>query len=155
MSAYIRSLVLKDGVDNFSQTYTATAPGIHIVPPPKEIPILGEISAGRPTLQGDPTGETILVPHEALALAGKNPSAVRVCGRSMHPTIRDGTVILIRRSVSAKPGKIVAAEVDGMMTLKRLVGDRLASDNPEFPDVTPAQESVIRGVYITTINESP
>lgn len=68
---------------------------------------------------------------------------VDISGRSMEPTIEDGAVVFVRKSVTADDGDIVIAWVDGEGTVcKRLACgasgrvSRLCSDNPEFPDIT-------------------
>jgi len=116
-----------------------------------EIPIAGEIAAGSPAASGEPNGDTMAVDAELAKKAGKNATVVRVSGRSMEPTIMDGSHILIRKTASVKDGDIVVAMVDGDMTLKKLQGTELVSINRRYSKVSPRDEATITGKYIATL----
>ena len=62
---------------------------------------------------------------------------------------RDTVVLEVREP---RPGDIVAALIDGETTLKRyLTRDGqpfLKAENPDYPDLIPAQELVIQGVQV-------
>lgn len=68
--------------------------------------------------------------------------AVNIAGRSMEPTIADGSTVFVEKTEYADDNDIVIAWVDGEGTVcKRLVCDdrgrvlRLRSDNPQFEDI--------------------
>jgi len=81
-----------------------------------------------------------------------------VRGESMiDAQIADGdTVVLEERP--ARDGDIVAALIDGEVTLKRLVVQRgrsyLKAENPAYPDLEPAQELAIQGVMVGLIRKT-
>ena len=65
--------------------------------------------------------------------------------------IRDGDLAVLERK-EPREGDVVAALVDGEVTLKRLVAERrswfLKSENPEYPDLTPRRDLQIQGVLV-------
>jgi signal peptidase I len=69
------------------------------------------------------------------ALAGRGAAArMRVAGGSMHPTLRDGDVVLIEPIERCHRGDVVVAKLDGRIVMHRVVsvdGDhvRLRGDN--------------------------
>lgn len=94
-------------------------------------------------------------------LAVRNPAAtffLQVSGHSMAGAgILDGDYVVVDRSLSAKAGDIVVAELGGEFTLKRLDFEGgaavLRAANPAYPDIRPAPEAelslfgVVRGVF--------
>ena len=77
---------------------------------------------------------------------------VKVRGRSMEGAgIRDGDLAVLERK-EPREGDVVAALVDGEVTLKRLVSERrgwfLKSENPEYPDLTPRRDLQVQGVLV-------
>jgi repressor LexA len=77
---------------------------------------------------------------------------VKVRGRSMEGAgIRDGDLAVLEKK-EPKAGDVVAALVDGEVTLKRLVTERrgwfLKSENPDFPDLTPRRDLEVQGVLV-------
>lgn len=65
---------------------------------------------------------------------------VRVSGHSMSGAgISDGDELVVDRSLTPVDGNVVVAIVDGELTVKRLRLEqgrvRLASENPDYPDV--------------------
>ncbi len=78
--------------------------------------------------------------------------ALKVSGDSMIGAgILDGDMVILEHGIPANHGDIVAAAIDGEMTLKRLVvKDRkpfLKAENPKYKTLTPAYELVIEGVF--------
>lgn len=104
-----------------------------------QMPLLGEIPAGVPAESAeDRRGGTVTV-DSAFGFGG-NAFALRVRGDSMIGAgIHNGDVVIIRRQPVAVDGDIVAASVNGEVTLKRLVNrpERIAlePENPEFKPV--------------------
>jgi repressor LexA len=118
-----------------------------------DIPIYGMIPAG----YGD---DTVPEPEGCLSVdsrsMGIRPSdktfALRVRGESMIDAhICDGDHVILEQR-EPRNQDIVAALIDGETTLKRYVMDKrkpyLKAENPEFPDLTPAQELLIQGVMV-------
>ncbi|MDL2207385.1 translesion error-prone DNA polymerase V autoproteolytic subunit [Desulfovibrio sp. OttesenSCG-928-F20] len=66
--------------------------------------------------------------------------------------IHDGDILVVDRSITAAPGKVVIAAVDGELTVKRLVrrGKRLLlmPENPDYTaiDITRHEDTCIWGV---------
>ena len=124
-----------------------------------DIPIYGQIPAGMSTL-----AEENIEGHVTLDLDSLNASrtartfALRVRGDSMVGAhILDGDVVILEDRQTAKSGDIVAALIDGETTLKRYVteGGRpyLKAENPEFPNLVPAQELRIQGVMTSLVRK--
>jgi repressor LexA len=84
---------------------------------PSTLPLLGLIAAGRP-IEAIENPEPIEVPESLLGPGERY--ALQVRGDSMiEDGIRDGDLILVRRSARAENGQTVVAVVDGEATLKR------------------------------------
>jgi repressor LexA len=84
--------------------------------------------------------------------------ALQVQGESMiGAQIADGDTVLLKRA-TPREGDIVAALIDGEVTLKRYQLKRgkpfLKAENPAYPDLIPAAELVIQGVMIGLIRRS-
>jgi repressor LexA len=132
-----------------------------VVPRPvreNRIPFLGSIPAG---LAVDATAETDEALELDLRLFGQeSPTSVfalRVRGDSMiNAQIADGDLVIVQQK-PPREGDIVAALIDGEVTLKRyvLVGGkpRLVAENPRYPDLIPAADLRIQGVMIGLIRQ--
>jgi len=63
--------------------------------------------------------------------------------------------IVVMEFKEPKSGDIVAALIDGETTLKRYVVQRgrpfLKAENPNYPNLIPAQELVIQGVQVALV----
>ena len=99
------------------------------------LPALGPIQAGFPSPAEDYTENTLdlsrlLIRRQAATFV------LRARGGSMDPTVNDGDLLVVDRSITPLHGEIVIAEVDGGFTVKRLYhqGDfvSLLADNPDF-----------------------
>jgi repressor LexA len=82
----------------------------------------------------------------------RNTFALRVAGDSMIGRhILDGDVVVLEHGPGLRPGQVVAALIDGASTLKTFLvkGGKpyLRAENPKYPDLLPAQELMIRGVF--------
>jgi DNA polymerase V len=92
----------------------------------------------------------------------KNPAAtfyVKVSGHSMMGAgIHNGDLLIVDRSLEAKPGRIVIAVLNGELTVKRLhvEGDRfyLKAENDNYPpiEVIEPQELCIWGVVTSVVH---
>ncbi len=121
-----------------------------------DLPIMGAIPAGPPDAMEEPVGEgTLTIDRSLFGLSASGRFfALRVRGDSMTGVhIQDGDVVVLESSDtrSVRANEIVAALIDGETTLKRyLVKDGqsfLRAENPAYPDLIPARELRIQGVY--------
>ena len=72
--------------------------------------------------------------------------------------ILDGDLVILERGPDPRNGQVVAALVDGERTLKTYVVKNgqpyLKAENPKYPDLIPAQELVIQGVFKALIRKA-
>jgi len=112
--------------------------------------VLGVAPAGQPLLADETPGE--LLPLPSHLTAGGTLFAVLVMGHSMEPTLADGDHAIIRAEQTAQPGDIVAARVEGEVTLKRLArkGRKLLlkPENPSYPAIAIAGDTRIIGKVV-------
>lgn len=89
---------------------------------PKKIvnlPVIGQVAAGKPILAVEDVEETFSVPQEFVS--GEDGFMLRVKGESMiEDGIHDGDYVIVRRQQSADNGDTVVALVDGDATVKRI-----------------------------------
>jgi repressor LexA len=116
------------------------------------IPLLGMIPAGYPSDQEQQSDRCVSIDEDTLQLP-KNARtfALEVRGDSMIDAhIIDGDVVIMElRDPTHRD--IVAALIDGETTLKRFLVHKgkpfLRAENPRYPDLIPARELVIQGVF--------
>ncbi|MHB1201122.1 MAG: LexA family protein [Polaromonas sp.] len=124
------------------------------------VPILGRrVRAGKPA-SGDDYQEDAVDLGRHLVRDPKSTFVMKVDGWSMRDTgIADGDELVVDRSIAAEAGRIVIAEVDGELTVKRLqraaTGWLLQAANPDFPDlvVTDKNELHIWGVVTRVVRK--
>ena len=103
------------------------------------IPLLSDsISAGFPSPADDYTEENIDL-NEYLISNPFSTFFLRVKGDSMiNSGIKDKDLIIVDKSLTAKPGNIIIAMIDGEFTIKRLsIKDNelyLKAENDNYPD---------------------
>lgn len=119
-----------------------------------EAPLIGVIEAGKPFSDSC----DILDPNELRLPKSETMFALRVRGNSMiNAGIQNGDICIFEFR-EPKNGEIVAALIDGENTLKRFVVQRgktfLKAENPQFPDLIPAQELLIQGVQVALVRYS-
>src|SRR5438045_4862495 len=110
----------KRGVELIEKPASDPAPGV------RELPLFGTIAAGMP-LEVQQSDETITVP-ERLTTRGEN-FVLKVRGDSMMDDgILDGDYVIIARRERAENGEMVVANVNGEVTLKRILkeGERVS-----------------------------
>jgi SOS-response transcriptional repressor LexA len=116
------------------------------------IPILGIIPAGYPSDQEQQSDRCLSIDEETLHLP-KNARtfALEVRGDSMinaHIVAGDVVIMELRDPTNRD---IVAALIDGETTLKRFLVHKgkpfLRAENSKYPDLIPAHELVIQGVF--------
>src|SRR5580704_1279188 len=116
------------------------------------IPLLGMIPAGYPSDQEQQSDRCVSIDEDTLQLP-KNARtfALEVRGDSMIDAhIIEGDVVIMElRDPTHRD--IVAALIDGETTLKRFLVHKgkpfLRAENPRYPDLIPAHELVIQGVF--------
>jgi DNA polymerase V len=124
------------------------------------VPTVGRrVRAGKPTSGDDYQEDAVDLGRHLV----RNPEAtfvMHVDGWSMRDAgISDGDELVVDRSIAADAGRIVIAEVDGELTVKRLqraaTGWLLQAANPDFPDlvVTDENELHIWGVVIRMVRK--
>jgi repressor LexA len=118
-----------------------------------DIPVFGSIPAG---FGGDRDQETEGCVSVDVATIGFQPSrntfALRVTGDSMIGRyICDGDIVILEHGPDPRPGQIVAALIDRKSTLKTFLLKNnkpfLKAENPKYPDLIPAEELMIQGVF--------
>lgn len=124
-----------------------------------DIPIYGSIAAGMSQDVEQERQGCISIDISALGIPRHAKTfALKVHGNSMIDAhiCHGDTVILEFRE--PRRGDIVAALIDGETTLKRYLLDRgrpfLRAENPDFPDLIPAQELVIQGVLVALLRHA-
>lgn len=123
------------------------------------VPIYGVIPAGRPedAEQGDEG--CVLIDVETL---GIKPTArtfgLKVRGDSMvGKNIVDGDLAIIEHGVEPRVGDVVAALIDGQVTLKTFLLQRgrpyLRAENPRYPNLIPREELQVQGVMVALVRK--
>ncbi len=129
--------------------------------PPRwlNIPLLGAIPAGLPSDAFVQPDRTLAVDPATLRL-GKNAKvfALEARGDSMTGAgILDRDLVILELA-EPRDRDIVAALIDGETTLKRYFVLRgrpfLHAENPRYPDIIPARELVVQGVFRALIRTS-
>jgi len=116
------------------------------------IPLLGMIPAGYPSDQEEETDRCIMIDPDTIQIPRTLKTfALQVRGDSMvDAAIVEGDVVIMELC-EPRHRDIVAALIDGETTLKRYLveGGRpfLRAENPNYPDLIPARELVIQGVF--------
>lgn len=124
------------------------------------VPTLGRrVRAGKPA-SGDDYQEGAVDLGRHLVRDPKATFMMQVDGWSMRDAgIADGDELIVDRSIAAEAGRIVIAEVDGELTVKRLqrvaTGWLLQAANPDFRDlvVTDKNELHIWGVVTRVVRK--
>ncbi len=125
-----------------------------------DIPLFGSIPAGLPQAREQDAEGCVSVDVESLGFKPTRDSfALRVTGDSMIGRhILAGDVIVLEHGPDPRNGQVVAALIDGESTLKTFVlkGGRpfLRAENPKYPDLIPAQELMIQGVFRALVRKA-
>jgi repressor LexA len=123
------------------------------------VPIYGTIPAGLPADATQEEDGCVLIDVETL---GIKPTArtfgLKVRGDSMiGKCIVDGDIAIIEHGVQPRPGDVVAALIDGQVTLKTFVmkGGKpyLRAENPRYPNLIPQEELQIQGVMVALVRK--
>ena len=125
-----------------------------------DIPLFGSIPAGF-AREREPEAEgCVSVDIESIGFRPtRNTFALRVTGDSMIGRhILDGDVVVLEHGPEPRHGDIVAALIDGESTLKTFLRRNgkpyLKAENEKYPDLLPAQELMIQGVFKALIRRA-
>lgn len=129
----------------------STRPGI------VSVPIYGAIPAGRPVEAAQEQEGCVLIDVDTL---GIKPTArtfgLKVQGDSMTgKSIVEGDIVIIEHGVQPRSGDVVAALIDGQVTLKTFILQKgkpyLRAENPRYPNLIPQEELQIQGVMVALV----
>lgn len=121
------------------------------------VPIYGSIPAGIPIDASQEQEGCVLIDVDTL---GIKPTArtfgLRVKGDSMiGKNIVEGDTVIIEHGVEPRSGDVVAALIDGQVTLKTFVLQQgkpyLRAENPRYPKLIPQEELQIQGVMVALV----
>jgi repressor LexA len=124
------------------------------------IPLFGTIPAGLPQTREQDADGCVSVDMESIGFKPtRNTFALRVTGDSMIGRhILDGDIVVLEHGPEPRNGQIVAALMDGESTLKTFVlkgrKSYLKAENPKYPDLRPAEELMIQGVFRALIRKA-
>lgn len=124
------------------------------------IPLFGTIPAGLPQTREQDADGCVSVDIESIGYKPtRNTFALRVMGDSMIGRhILDGDIVVLEHGPEPRNGQIVAALMDGESTLKTFIlkGRKpyLKAENPKYPDLLPAEELMIQGVFRALIRKA-
>lgn len=161
--AHVQALLAK----GFLKSLPGRARSLQVVDPhaPKDwsrpqvvsVPIYGSIPAGRPEDAEQSEEGCVLIDVDTL---GIKPTArtfgLRVHGDSMlGKNIVHGDIAIIEHGVQPRNGDVVAALIDGQVTLKTFVLQRgkpyLRAENPRYPNLIPQEELQVQGVMVALV----
>jgi repressor LexA len=161
---HVQALLAKGVLKNLpgrARALQVVGPGPPGRPRPRvvSVPIYGSIPAGRPADAAQEEEGCVLIDVETL---GIKPTArtfgLKVRGDSMlGKCIVDGDVAIIEHGVQPRSGDVVAALIDGQVTLKTFVLQRgkpfLRAENPRYPNLIPQEELQIQGVMVALVRK--
>ena len=123
------------------------------------VPIYGSIPAGRPVDAAQEEEGCVLIDVDTLGIRPTTRTfGLKVRGDSMiGKSIVDGDIAIIEHGVQPRPGDVVAALIDGQVTLKTFLMQRgkpcLRAENPRYPNLIPQEELQIQGVMVALIRK--
>jgi repressor LexA len=124
------------------------------------IPVFGSIPAGFPQEREEQAEGCVSVDVESVGFKPtRNTFALQVNGDSMIGRhILSGDTVILEHGAEPRHGDIVAALIDGESTLKTFLKKNgkpfLKAENPKYPDLIPAQELMIQGVFKALIRKA-
>ena len=125
---------------------------------PLKSPFVGRIAGGDPIDDNHGDLGEIAFDFSAMGIRPRgNTFALKVEGDSMiGASINDGDVVIIEKRPH-RSGNVVAALVDGRVTLKRYIEEDgrqlLRAENKNYHDIVLGEESHVQGVAIAVIHE--
>lgn len=143
-----------------ARTLRVTSPLVKLRNRIVDIPRFGSIPAGLPQAREQDAEGCVSVDVESIGFKPtRNTFALRVTGDSMLGRhILDGDCVVLEHGPEPRNGQIVAALIDGESTLKTFIVKNgkpyLKAENPKYPDLIPAQELMIQGVFKALIRKA-
>jgi repressor LexA len=125
-----------------------------------DIPLFGTIPAGFAQDKEQEAEGCVSVDVVSIGFKPtRNTFALRVTGESMiGKHILDGDIVVLEHGPELRHGDVVAALIDGESTLKTFLKKNgkpyLKGENPKYPDLMPAQELMIQGVFKALIRRA-
>jgi repressor LexA len=125
-----------------------------------DIPLWGSIPAGYAQNREPDVEGCVSVDVESIGFKPtRNTFALRVTGESMIGRhILNGDIVVLEHGAEPRHGEIVAALIDGESTLKTFLRKNgkpyLRAENPKYPNLLPAQELMIQGVFKALIRRA-
>jgi repressor LexA len=125
-----------------------------------DIPLFGTIPAGFAQDKEQEAEGCVSVDVASIGFKPtRNTFALRVSGESMiGKHILDGDIVVLEHGPEPRHGDVVAALIDGESTLKTFLKKNgkpyLRAENPKYPDLMPAQELMIQGVFKALIRRA-
>jgi repressor LexA len=125
-----------------------------------DIPIFGSIPAGIPQAREQEAEGCVSVDIKSIGIkTSQKTFALRVAGDSMiGKQICNGDIVVLEFGPEPRSGQIVAAYVDGQSTLKTFIVKNgkpfLRAENPKYPNLVPAEELTIQGVFKALIRRA-
>jgi len=163
--AHVQALMAKGFLKNLPgrarslQVVAPNAPKSRFRPRVVSVPIYGSIPAGLPEDTAQEEEGCVLMDVDTL---GIKPTArtfgLKVRGDSMiGKNIVDGDIAIIEHGVQPRTGDVVAALIDGQVTIKRFLMQRgkpyLRAENPRYPNLIPQEELQIQGVMVALVRK--
>src|SRR5262245_42893588 len=161
--AHVQALINKGFLKNLPgrarslQVADPAAPKNRSRPRVVSIPIYGAIPAGTPQDTAQEEEGCVLIDVGTL---GFKPTS-RTFGlkvkveSSLGKCIMDGDIAIVEHGIQPRSGDVVAALIDGEVTLKSFIMQRgkayLRAENPRFPNLIPREELQIQGVMVALI----
>lgn len=122
-----------------------------------DIPLVGQVSAGTPTLAEENIETRIPVSREWIQ-PNQTHFLLRVSGDSMDKAgMNDGDLVLVRQQPTAENNEKVVALIDSEATVKEYMhmGDKIIlspkSTNPAHKPIVLQEDFIIQGVVVTVI----
>ncbi|HEX3855737.1 MAG TPA: transcriptional repressor LexA [Verrucomicrobiae bacterium] len=137
-----------------------TAPLQKIRNPLADIPLYGSIPAGFADEREQEADGCVSVDVATLGFKPtRNTFALRVTGDSMiGKYILNGDIVVLEHGAEPRNGDVVAALIDRESTLKTFVRKNgkvfLRAENPKYPDLIPADQLMIQGVFKALIRKA-
>ncbi len=125
-----------------------------------DVPLFGSIPAGLPKEREQAAEGCVSVDVESLGFKPtRNTFALRVTGDSMiDKHVLDGDIVVLEHGAEPRNGDMVAALIDGESTLKTFLRRNgkpyLKAENAKYPDLLPAEELMIQGVFKALIRRA-
>jgi repressor LexA len=141
------------------QVLNPNAPRHRLRPRILSVPIYGSIPAGFPIDAAQEEEGCVLIDVETLGIkATARTFGLKVRGDSMiGKHIVGGDIVIIEHGLAPHPGDVVAALIDGQVTLKTFLMHRgkpcLRAENPRYPNLVPQEELQVQGVMVALVRK--